>query len=269
LTGCSLGFVLVGAGSCLVTSMFWQFRRRRGVRRLLRRASLHPDPDRRLSALFVAALDGLGRHLDLVLACTQTETAEAVRTSLVDLVLEEQWRNEHDQRVVAVRAWARAVLAEQRHSLTSNRVPLNSSHRNELSCPPLHGLDALVAVEAAAAAAYGTAPSRAARRSAAPKWARPSGGPEIDALEVVDAVGRHDRRAAGGRGARRTTNTISGTASTDSFELVFEALIEDGRAGNGSTWAGPRRVPVYERTDRSASTRARFGAEPGHISAAL
>src|SRR5947209_1091839 len=83
--------------------------RRRGVSRLLRRASLRPDPDR-LSALFIATLDGPGRDLDSVLARTQIETAKPVRTSSVDLIMEQEWKTEGDQRVAVVRAWARAVL---------------------------------------------------------------------------------------------------------------------------------------------------------------
>ncbi|MDQ4098353.1 MAG: hypothetical protein M3144_10865 [Actinomycetota bacterium] len=220
-----VGAVIAGATSSAVTSIVWHCGRRRRLRRLLRRALVHPDPDRRVAALYVAGLDGLRHHLDLIVDCALTESADVVLTSLVDLVMDEEWGQDRDGLMAALRAWAEDFVAEQGRS----RAPcLRGSPCPDAPAP--HGCPAN-SIEVIELADYGFEPPKreggSSRRSVKRAWARSGAAPEIDALEVVEALasrnGRARRRAAGAR----PTSPAEALAKPGDGDAIFDELVAE------------------------------------------
>jgi hypothetical protein len=217
---------VAGLVSCSITWIVCYRGRRRRLRRLLREASVHADPDRRVSALFVAALDGLRRHLDLVVDRALNETAEVVLSSLVDLVMDARWKDDRDGLVRAVRAWAEEWVAEQRTPSGGGRCQRAGAIGR--ACGVIDTIDALELVDSgdcvAPRATVGLPGGGAAIRA----WVRCGGAPQIDALEVVEAVAGMNRRA---RKRSRTPGTnSSGPHGCTDVDPILDDLIAEGLA---------------------------------------
>lgn len=99
----------VGCG-LLLLAFLWRATVRRRVRRLIRRALVHPEPAVRRAAVRVVGDHGLTRHAKALLSCAQHEQDPSVLTALAEEVVRNHWEPDDDRRLVKLRLWARLRL---------------------------------------------------------------------------------------------------------------------------------------------------------------
>ena len=98
-------FIALGLGM-IIGAIVWRQVSRARARHDLRVALADPDPETRMTAINVIALDGIGHFAKELRKMTETEHDDQVLDTLRDAILRNQWEPADRRDLVALRMWA-------------------------------------------------------------------------------------------------------------------------------------------------------------------
>ena len=98
-------FIVLGLGM-MIGAIVWRQVRRARARHDLRVALADPDPETRMTAINVIALDGIGHFAKELRKVTEAEHDDRVLDTLRDAILRNQWEPADQRSLVALRMWA-------------------------------------------------------------------------------------------------------------------------------------------------------------------